>query len=89
MIFRTRRIRRWVDEYYWEGFFARMGGGIGPESPLEIVGMTTMNEVRNIAYRAGWLFAESAIEVHSKRRFGTGLTRRIPAAVYAEAFAAR
>lgn len=87
MLFRRTRIRRRVEEFYWEGFFSRLGSGFGPEPPLEF-SIEWLNRVRKVAYPAGWLRADKAIKVDSQKRFGSELKREIPPSVYAEAMGA-
>lgn len=85
---RKYRVDRLVKTEYWDGFFARLGQRSGPDRPLEYYELPRWyNEVADIAYKAGWLFANETLE-SAPAKFGRTIDRTIPGAVYAEAYGA-
>jgi hypothetical protein len=91
VIFRRRRraVHKLMDENYWDGFFCRLGDGLGPGRCFEYTeGPTWWNDVAGVAYSAGWTYADDVIAKLGTRRFGSTVSRDIPARVVAGCYAA-
>lgn len=89
---KRQRVNRVVNEWYWNGFFANLGIGIGPRKPLRFQGGPRwLNEVAGIAYEAGWHYCTEVLDRHNdkpRHRLGSHVNRDIPGAVYADAYGA-
>jgi hypothetical protein len=87
-LYRKITVDRLVKKEYWNGFFAALGHGMGPEKPLRYEMVSAWyNEVAEIAYKAGYLFGAGVLAA-PKKRYGSPVDRRIPGGVYAEAYGA-
>lgn len=96
---RKWRVNKLVDEHFWSGFWSYCDHGLGPGRVLSYsTAPQWWDDVADIASRAGWRAASEVIErwmtisdqiAADKPHFGgLGRAPRIPAVVYAEAYAA-
>lgn len=93
-MFRKKRVlEKVVTDAYWDGFFQYLGNGLsGSLSFASDSGMTWANEARDIAYAAGWAYAEEVLRTREEKkgqRFGWfTVNRDVPGKVMAECYGA-
>lgn len=88
MFWKTRRVHRMMDKYFWEGFFSRLGDGPSRFLMEFSEGPQWWTDVADLAYEAGWTYADEVVSKLGTRRFGFPIDRKIPARVVAECYAA-
>ena len=89
MLGRKRKVHKLMDENFWDGFFDRLGDGLGPSRCFCYAeGPQWWDDVADVAYAAGWTYADEVIGKRGTRRFGFAIDRKIPPRVVADCYAA-
>lgn len=89
MFAKRKRVEKMMRDEYWNGFFSRLGDGLGPRRCLEYTeGPRWRNAVADVAYEAGWEYANDVIAKLGTCKFGSTVDREIPPRVVADCYAA-
>lgn len=85
---RRRKVRKFVEEYYWDGFFSYLGDGWSARGMQFSELPKWCDDVADLAYKAGYEYAKESVAKVGTRKFGRSLDRTIPPRVWADAFGA-